>query len=96
MMTPMQRRAMLFIEAEMERCGGTAPSLREIARHLRCSLTNTHRLLTGLEGRGFIGRDPRRPRSIEIIRPASRFKAYRFNDATKEIEAMGTNRNPEG
>ena len=35
MITKQQRKALLFIEAEIERTGGVAPSVREIADHFR-------------------------------------------------------------
>ena len=33
MITKLQRQALLFIEAEIERSGGVAPTVREIADH---------------------------------------------------------------
>ncbi|HEY8275854.1 MAG TPA: hypothetical protein VIG52_02535 [Methyloceanibacter sp.] len=57
MITKQQRKALLFIEAEMERTGGIAPSVREIADHFHYrSPTMARRLLMGLEKRGFIRR----------------------------------------
>jgi SOS-response transcriptional repressor LexA len=46
MITKQQRKALLFIEAEMERSGGIAPSVREIADHFHYrSPTMARRLL---------------------------------------------------
>jgi len=86
MITQQQRKALLFIEAEMERTGGVAPSVREIAAHLRYrSTSQARRLLTGLEQRGFISRLPGKIRAIEVVRPVSRFAAFRFDVRTKSL-----------
>jgi SOS-response transcriptional repressor LexA len=71
MLTP-QRKAMLFIEKEVERPGGVAPSVREIANHFGYhSPTPARCLLNGLEARGHIRRLAGRDRAIEVLRPVS-------------------------
>ena len=86
MITKQQRKALLFIEAEMARTGGVAPSVREIADHFHYrSPTMARRLLIGLEERGFIRRLPAKDRAIEVIKPVSRFAAYRFDPERKAL-----------
>jgi repressor LexA len=85
MMTAQQRKAMLFIEAEVAR-GGIAPSVKELAAHMRYrSMNHAHKLLLGLEERGFIRRLPHRARAIEVVRPVSRFAFHRFDDESKAL-----------
>ncbi len=73
MITPKQRQVMLVIEAEHD-AGRPCPSVREIATRIKLrSTSGVVRLLRGLEERGFIQRSPCRTRSIEILRPVSRF-----------------------
>ena len=87
MLTKQQRKALLFIEAEMERTGGVAPSVREIADHFHYrSTTMARRLLIGLEERGFIRRLPAKDRAIEVLRPVSRFATFRFDRKSKALE----------
>jgi SOS-response transcriptional repressor LexA len=65
--------AMLFIEKEMERTGGIAPSVRELASHFDYhSTTPARSLLRGLESRGHIRRIPGMDSAIEVLRPVSR------------------------
>ena len=74
------RKALLFIEAEMQRTGGVAPSVQQVADYLHHrSTTIARRLLKGLEERGFIRRLPSKVRAIEVVRPLSRFAAFRFD-----------------
>ena len=52
MLTKQQRKALLFIEAELQRTGGVAPSVRELADHFHYrSPTMARRRLIGLEER---------------------------------------------
>ena len=77
---------MLFIEAELERTGGIAPSVREIADHFQYrSPSMARRLLMGLEERGFIRRLPAKDRAIEVVKPVSRFEVFRFDAETKAL-----------
>ena len=85
-MTKQQRKALLFIEAEMER-SGRATSVSEIADHFHyLSRTQAHRLLVGLEQRGFIRRERYGHRAIEVVKPVSRFEAFRFDATTKALK----------
>ena len=86
MITNQQRKALLFIEAEMDRTGGIAPSVREIANHFHYrSPTMARRLLIGLEERGFIRRLPAKDRAIEVVKPVSRFEVFRFDPKSKVL-----------
>ena len=86
MITKQQRKALVFIEAEMERTGGVAPSVREIADHFHYrSPTMARRLLIGLEERGFIRRLPAKDRAIEVVKPVGRFAAFSFDVRTKSL-----------
>ena len=86
MITKQQRKALLFIEAEIERTGGVAPSVREIADHLHYrSPTMARRLLIGLEVRGFSRRLPAKDRAIEVVKPVSRFAPFSFDVRTKSL-----------
>lgn len=86
MLTHQQRRAMLFVEAEIDRTGGVAPTIAEIAAHLKLrSRASAERLLKGLEERGVIRRLPQSARAIEVVRPVTRRAFYRFEDETKRI-----------
>ena len=90
MITKQQRKALLCIEAEMERTGGVAPSVREIADHFHYrSPTMARRLLIGLEERGFIRRLPAKDRAIEVVKPVSRFAAFRFDPRAKALRRVG-------
>lgn len=74
-MTPATREQgelLSFIEARIaER--GIAPSFREMKQAMdRKSTAGVHRMVLGLESRGFIRRLPKQPRAIEIVPPAER------------------------
>jgi repressor LexA len=85
MITKQQRRALLFIEAELERTG-IAPSVADIASHFHYqSRTQAHKLLVGLEQRGFIRRTPYGHRAIEVLHPVSKFQAFKFDPKTKAL-----------
>jgi SOS-response transcriptional repressor LexA len=85
--TKQQRKALVFIEAELERTGGIAPSVREIADHFHYrSPTMARHLLQGLEERGFIRRLPGKDRAIEVLKPVSRFATFRFDARTKALK----------
>ena len=88
MMTKQQRKALLFIEAEMQRTGGVAPSVQQIADHLHYrSPSPARRLLIGLEQRG-IRRLASKARAIEIVTPVSRFAAFRFDPTAKALRQV--------
>ena len=89
MLTRHQRKAMLFIEKEMERTGGVAPSVRELASHFGYhSTTPARSLLIGLEAQGHIRRIPGMDRAIEVPRPVGRVAFYRFDDREKRLQPM--------
>lgn len=68
MLTRKQHELLLFIQARL-REGGISPSFDEMkdALNLR-SKSGIHRLITGLEERGFIRRLPHRARALEVLR----------------------------
>ncbi len=70
-LTPRQRRVLEVIRSAVER-KGYPPSMREIgeAVGLTSSSSVSHQLAT-LERKGFLRRDPNRPRAIEIRSPES-------------------------
>jgi SOS-response transcriptional repressor LexA len=85
MITKQQRKALLFIEAEMER-SGVAPTLSELAGHLRYrSKPAALKVLVGLEKRGCIRRNRYERRAVEVVRPVSRFEVFKFDPSTKSL-----------
>ncbi|HUC62048.1 MAG TPA: transcriptional repressor LexA [Alphaproteobacteria bacterium] len=68
MLTKKQRELLMFIERRL-REAGVSPSFDEMkdALDLR-SKSGIHRLITGLEERGFIRRLPHRARALEVVR----------------------------
>jgi repressor LexA len=68
MLTKKQRELLMFIERRL-REAGVSPSFDEMkdALDLR-SKSGIHRLITGLEERGFIRRLPHRARALEVLR----------------------------
>lgn len=93
MLTQQQRNVMLVIEAELDRTGGVAPTLREIAKKLKRGKSQVQTLLEGLEERGIIRRLPGRARSIEVLRPVSRRAFYCFDHETKELRPFASQSN---
>jgi SOS-response transcriptional repressor LexA len=70
----------------MQRTAGIAPFVPEIAGHLRHrSPTRALHLLSSLQERGFIRRLPGKDCAIEVVKPVSRFTAYRFDAASKQL-----------
>ena len=74
-LTPRQRRVLEEIRLSVER-RGYPPSMREIgeAVGLTSSSSVSHQLAT-LERKGFLRRDPNRPRAIEVRVPGERLRA---------------------
>ncbi len=70
-LTPRQRRVLSFIRDSVE-SRGYPPSMREIgvAVGLTSSSSVAHQLRV-LEGKGFLRRDPNRPRAVEVLLPDS-------------------------
>ena len=68
MLTAKQSELLRFIRSSTS-ATGHGPSYREMAQALwLASISGVHRLVSGLEDRGFIARLPGRARSIQIIR----------------------------
>ena len=70
-LTPRQRRVLEVIKDAVER-RGYPPSMREIGEAVGLTSPSSvaHQLHT-LERKGFIRRDPNRPRAIEVVSPDS-------------------------
>ncbi len=68
-LTPRQRRVLEFIRRSIEQ-RGYPPSIREIGQSvgLTSSSSVAHQLKT-LEAKGFLRRDPNRPRALEVFLP---------------------------
>lgn len=64
---PRQKLVLDFIRKEVQRCN-YPPSVREIGRALGIASTSTvHALLGSLEQKGYIRRDPTKPRAIALL-----------------------------
>jgi repressor LexA len=70
-LTPRQRKVLEVIRAAVER-RGYPPSVREIGEAVGLTSTSSvaHQLKM-LEGKGFLRRDPNRPRAVEVLIPGS-------------------------
>lgn len=69
MLTKRQLQCLDFIDREIRRTGGIAPSLDETAAELGLkSKSGAHRMIAQLEARGFLVRLGRRARAIEVLR----------------------------
>ena len=65
-LTPRQRQVLEFIDAEVRR-RGYPPSVREIGEAVGLSSSSTvHAHLAALQDKGYLTRDPTKPRAIEI------------------------------
>ena len=71
-LTPRQRQVVEFIDAEVRR-RGYPPSVREIGEAVGLSSSSTvHAHLAALQDKGYLVRDPTKPRAIEVrFEPAS-------------------------
>ncbi|MSO92132.1 MAG: transcriptional repressor LexA [Rhodospirillales bacterium] len=68
MLTRKQYELLVFIDARLK-AGGVSPSFDEMKDALGLkSKSGIHRLITGLEERGFIRRLPHRARALEVVR----------------------------
>ncbi len=66
-MTKRQQQILDFIRAELHR-RGYPPSVREIGEAVGLSSSSTvHSHLSALESKGFIRRDPSKPRALEVL-----------------------------
>ena len=67
-LSPKQNEILSFL-INFQNDRGYAPSVREICEAVRLSSTSSvHNHLSKLEEKGFIKRDPARPRSVEILK----------------------------
>jgi repressor LexA len=65
-LTPRQRQVLEFIDAEV-RTRGYPPSVREIGEAIGLSSSSTvHAHLGALQDKGYLARDPTKPRAIEV------------------------------
>jgi repressor LexA len=65
-LTPRQRQVLEFVDAEVRR-RGYPPSVREIGEAVGLSSSSTvHAHLAALQDKGFLTRDPTKPRAIEL------------------------------
>jgi repressor LexA len=65
-LTPRQRQVLQFIDEEV-RHRGYPPSVREIGEHVGLSSSSTvHAHLAALQDKGYITRDPTKPRALEV------------------------------
>ena len=87
-LTPRQKRILGFLRDEIEQ-RGYPPSIREIgeAVGLASSSSVAHQLRV-LEGKGFIKRDPNRPRALEVFLPE-------LMAARKSISSADDSANPD-
>ena len=66
-LTPRQRQVLEFVDAEV-RHRGYPPSVREIGEAVGLSSSSTvHAHLAALQDKGYLVRDPTKPRAIEIL-----------------------------
>jgi repressor LexA len=66
-LTKRQQQILDFIRGEIHRCG-YPPSVREIGEAVGLSSSSTvHSHLAALEAKGFIRRDPSKPRAVEVL-----------------------------
>ena len=65
-LTPRQRQVLEFVDAEV-RHRGYPPSVREIGEAVGLSSSSTvHAHLAALQDKGYLTRDPTKPRAIEL------------------------------
>lgn len=91
-LTPRQKRILGFLRDEIEQ-RGYPPSIREIgeAVGLASSSSVAHQLRV-LEGKGFIKRDPNRPRALEVFLPelmAARKSISSADDSDFDVTGIG-------
>ncbi len=83
MLTRKQHELLLFIHERLGQ-GGVSPSFDEMKDALGLkSKSGIHRLITGLEERGFIRRLPHRARALEVLRLPEGLDAARARTAPK-------------
>ena len=89
-LTVRQRRVLETIRDAVER-RGYPPSMREIGQAVGLtSPSSVAHQLTSLEKKGFLRRDPNRPRAIEVIMPGERTASVELDsDSAFGLEAAG-------
>ncbi len=90
MLTKKQYQLLLFIDRRLKE-GGVSPSFDEMKEALDLkSKSGIHRLITGLEERGFIRRLPHRARALEVLRlPENMGGAFEPEADSKPMAATG-------
>jgi len=95
-LTVRQRRVLETIQLAVER-RGYPPSLREIGEAVGLtSPSSVAHQLTSLERKGFLRRDPNRPRAIEVIMPSDRSAAAERHAQSGALAAMGVDQSGVG
>ncbi|MBA2446140.1 MAG: transcriptional repressor LexA [Nocardioidaceae bacterium] len=89
-LTPRQRRVLAYIGDSVE-SRGYPPSMREIgvAVGLTSSSSVAHQLRV-LERKGFLRRDPNRPRAVEVLIPESAFRPAVSSAALAAVDETGS------
>lgn len=89
--TTKQLNILKFIKAEVQR-KGYPPSVREIGAAVGLKSTSTvHGHLSRLEAKGYIRRDPTKPRAIEVLLPSDEFADNDINTNVSNIESVKPN-----
>jgi repressor LexA len=93
MLTKKQRELLQFIQERLTETGGVSPSFDEMKEALGLkSKSGVHRLITGLEERGFIRRMPHRARALDIMRhPDEQRKAAPAKPAKEDRRGFSPN-----
>lgn len=88
MLTRKQQELLLYINEKLNQ-EGVSPSFDEMKDALRLkSKSGIHRLISGLEERGFIRRLPHRARALEVIRIPENMATIAANAARKTAAAV--------
>jgi len=86
MLTRKQHELLLFIHRHLQK-NGVSPSFDEMKDALALkSKSGIHRLITGLEERGFIRRLPHRARAVEVMRLPSDIEAAAAQPDEEEVQ----------
>ena len=93
-LTPRQQRVLATIKDSIEN-RGYPPSMREIgtAVGLTSSSSVAHQLKT-LEEKGFLRRDPNRPRALEVFLPEVMYQAAHRREHSCERRELGRHNDP--
>ena len=86
--TEKQLNILKYIQSEVQK-KGYPPSVREIGAAVGLKSTSTvHGHLSRLEAKGYIRRDPTKPRAIEILLPSDEFTDTDINTNISNIEPV--------